>query len=176
MCKDIEVKKVTVTYSDRGRPFTALQDVSFRIEPGEFVSIIGSSGCGKSTRSCGRRENSRFPLRHSAHCLHSLRHSATSHVSRKFGARDISGHVLAGSHGHARRRFFHRQTSYRLSSGFKRAAAQDGFSCHVASSPASHIQRLQYRAMPVVYSADLCRNDRRFNWHGLLYKVLLGLQ
>lgn len=49
MCKEIEVENLTVTYSDRGRPFTALKDVSFRIEPGEFVSIIGSSGCGKST-------------------------------------------------------------------------------------------------------------------------------
>lgn len=30
-------------------PFTALQDISLKINEGEFVSLIGHSGCGKST-------------------------------------------------------------------------------------------------------------------------------
>lgn len=30
-------------------PFTAIRDVSFSIEGGEFVSIVGPTGCGKST-------------------------------------------------------------------------------------------------------------------------------
>jgi NitT/TauT family transport system ATP-binding protein len=32
-----------------GPPVTALGDVSFRVEPGQFVSVVGPSGCGKST-------------------------------------------------------------------------------------------------------------------------------
>ncbi|MDX1696154.1 MAG: ATP-binding cassette domain-containing protein, partial [Ketobacteraceae bacterium] len=30
-------------------PFTALKDINLKIEKGEFVSLIGHSGCGKST-------------------------------------------------------------------------------------------------------------------------------
>ncbi len=49
MSKRIDVKDLTVTYSGRGKAFTALDGISFSIEPGEFVSVIGASGCGKST-------------------------------------------------------------------------------------------------------------------------------
>ena len=45
----IEIKNLTVDYTEKKNRFTALKDVSFSIEEGEFVSIIGSSGCGKST-------------------------------------------------------------------------------------------------------------------------------
>lgn len=33
----------------KGRPRLILDDIHFRMEEGEFVSIVGSSGCGKST-------------------------------------------------------------------------------------------------------------------------------
>jgi NitT/TauT family transport system ATP-binding protein len=32
-----------------GTPFTALQDVTLTVEPGEFCALVGPTGCGKST-------------------------------------------------------------------------------------------------------------------------------
>ena len=45
----IEIKNLTVEYTEKKNKFKALDDVTFTVEDGEFVSIIGSSGCGKST-------------------------------------------------------------------------------------------------------------------------------
>ena len=41
------VSKIFPTHS--GEELTAVKDVSFRVEEGEFVSAVGPSGCGKST-------------------------------------------------------------------------------------------------------------------------------
>ncbi len=38
-----------VTYRYPSEDFDTLQNLSFSVEEGEFVSIIGVSGCGKST-------------------------------------------------------------------------------------------------------------------------------
>lgn len=45
----IEVKNLIKTYQTGEESFNALDNVSFSIEEGEFVSIMGTSGSGKST-------------------------------------------------------------------------------------------------------------------------------
>jgi len=49
MAAFIEVKDVTKVYNGEGVATTALNGVSFTIEKGEFVAIMGPSGSGKST-------------------------------------------------------------------------------------------------------------------------------
>ena len=46
----LEIKNLTHTYGI-GTPFqrSAVEDVSFAVEPGEFLGIIGHTGSGKST-------------------------------------------------------------------------------------------------------------------------------
>ncbi len=45
MTADVELDAVTVRFG----PFTAAEDISLRIAPGEFFSFLGPSGCGKTT-------------------------------------------------------------------------------------------------------------------------------
>src|ERR1700737_3856482 len=46
----VQIKELVKTYTDdRGRPtFTAVKNISLNIEDGEFVVLVGRSGCGKS--------------------------------------------------------------------------------------------------------------------------------
>lgn len=45
----IEVRNISKTYGKKKNSFQALKDVSFKIENGSSVAIIGKSGSGKST-------------------------------------------------------------------------------------------------------------------------------
>lgn len=48
----LDLRGVTVRYALTGRPrreLTAVDDVSFALEPGEMLGLVGESGCGKST-------------------------------------------------------------------------------------------------------------------------------
>ncbi|MGP3999421.1 NHLP bacteriocin export ABC transporter permease/ATPase subunit [Streptomyces sp. 8N706] len=44
---EIETRQLSFRYSEDGP--LVLDNVSFRVRPGEFVAIVGASGCGKST-------------------------------------------------------------------------------------------------------------------------------
>jgi len=45
----LEITGVNMDFPTPAGPFRALEDVNLRLKKGEFVSIIGHSGCGKST-------------------------------------------------------------------------------------------------------------------------------
>src|ERR671923_2979975 len=45
----IEFRNITLEYDSADNPVTALQNVSFSVEPSEFLCVVGQSGCGKTT-------------------------------------------------------------------------------------------------------------------------------
>lgn len=49
MSTHLELSQVGIEFPTPKGPFCALKDIDLKIEKGEFVSLIGHSGCGKST-------------------------------------------------------------------------------------------------------------------------------
>src|ERR687888_2518271 len=49
MMHQIELCNITLEYDSAENPVTALQKVSFSVEPAEFLCVVGQSGCGKTT-------------------------------------------------------------------------------------------------------------------------------
>lgn len=47
--KHLELTQVGIDFPTPKGPYTALSDVNLKIAKGEFISLIGHSGCGKST-------------------------------------------------------------------------------------------------------------------------------
>ncbi|APU12302.1 MULTISPECIES: ABC transporter ATP-binding protein [Actinoalloteichus] len=48
----LEVRDLSVTFQRKGeKPFTAVDGISFDVEPGQTVGLVGESGCGKSVTS-----------------------------------------------------------------------------------------------------------------------------
>jgi ABC-type nitrate/sulfonate/bicarbonate transport system ATPase subunit len=45
----LDLRKVSKTYRVNHQPLPVLQDISLVVKPGEFVTLVGASGCGKST-------------------------------------------------------------------------------------------------------------------------------
>jgi nitrate/nitrite transport system ATP-binding protein len=45
----LEISSLTKTFDTPTGPYVALKDFRAQIEPGEFVALLGHSGCGKST-------------------------------------------------------------------------------------------------------------------------------
>src|SRR4051794_1813410 len=45
----LELHRGAKTYSSNAGPVRALDEVSIALEDGQFVSVVGASGCGKTT-------------------------------------------------------------------------------------------------------------------------------
>ena len=45
----LDLRKVSKTYQVDKQPLQVLQDIDLVVKPGEFVTLVGASGCGKST-------------------------------------------------------------------------------------------------------------------------------
>lgn len=45
----LDLRAVSKRYTVENRPLTVLQNIDLSIQPGEFIAIVGASGCGKST-------------------------------------------------------------------------------------------------------------------------------
>ena len=45
----LELRRVSKTYRDNGRPLPVLHEISLALAPGSITALVGRSGCGKTT-------------------------------------------------------------------------------------------------------------------------------
>lgn len=45
----LSLENMSITFDTDNGPLNVLNDVSLKVDKGEFISLIGHSGCGKST-------------------------------------------------------------------------------------------------------------------------------
>ena len=50
----LEVEGLTTVFDGDGGQMTSADGISFYVDPGEIVCIVGESGCGKSVKMCIR--------------------------------------------------------------------------------------------------------------------------
>ncbi|MGN6754523.1 MAG: ABC transporter ATP-binding protein [Intrasporangium sp.] len=98
----IEITGLTKRYITRtGDPFTAIQNVTFTVEPGQFCAIVGPTGCGKST-TLGQVSGLERPSSGSVKVGGQPVHGVTTGVSFMFQAdalfpwKTVLGNVMIG--------------------------------------------------------------------------------
>lgn len=92
---NVEMEHVSFSYSQETG--SVLHDVSFRVEPGEYVAVVGPSGCGKSTMLkllLGFEQPTQGKVRYDGRDLQGLdAHS----LRRRLGVVLQDGKLIAGS-------------------------------------------------------------------------------
>lgn len=82
----IEITGLTKRYlTPKGETFTAIRDVALSVEPGQFCSIVGPTGCGKST-TLAQVSGLERPSEGSVHVAGRLVEGITNGVSYMFQA------------------------------------------------------------------------------------------